>query len=30
MLKKQEIEIMRKNAKIHKKIFEEIRKVAKE
>ena len=30
MLKKQEIEIMRKNAKIHKKIFDEIKKIIKE
>jgi methionine aminopeptidase len=28
MLKKQEIEQMRKNAKIHKKVFEEIKKIA--
>jgi hypothetical protein len=29
MLKKQEIEIMKKNAKVHKKIFEEIKKIVK-
>jgi methionine aminopeptidase len=30
MLTKQEVEQMRKNAKIHKKIFEEIKKIAHE
>jgi methionine aminopeptidase len=30
MLKKSEIEIMKENAKVHKKIFEEIRKIAKQ
>jgi methionine aminopeptidase len=30
MLTKQEIEIMRKNAKVHKKVFDEIKKIIKQ